>query len=251
MSARLVRQALTGATAVCLLAVIGAVSASAQTSQNPLGATTISSNVSFAANVDSPFAATERSLVTSVVAPRPTVTSAAAQGGSTNEDSGIGFGVLGMITRTSWKTDGIEDLFEDTNGWGAGLWVGGNRNGRVGFVGEFIYLVRSDGDFTQKALQIPAVFHINLGSRSRTGVGGYLVVGPSFTINLKEEFFGVDISDDFTGADIGVIGGAGIEFFRIGIEGRGNWGLRNINSDGDLNETKTFTFELLGKFAFN
>jgi hypothetical protein len=62
---------------------------------------------------------------------------------------------------------------------------------------------------------------------------------------------GFDVSDNFNGADIGIIGGAGIEVFRIGIEGRGNWGLRNINTSGDVSDTKTFTVELLGKFAFN
>jgi hypothetical protein len=250
MSVSLLRQTISGFAIVGLL-TFGAVSASAQTSQEPLGLSSIHRNVSLTANVESPFASAERSLTASVVNPRSNVNFAAAQGGAADEDSGIGFGVLGMITRTSWKADGVEDLFEDTNGWGAGLWVGGNRNGRVGFVGEFIYLVRGDGDFEQKALQIPAVFHINVGSRSRNGVGGYVVVGPSFTINLKEEFFGVDISDDFAGADIGIIGGAGVEFFRFGVEARGNWGLRNIDNSGDVNELKTFTFELLGKFAFN
>lgn len=252
MSVSLLRQTVSGFAIVGLL-TFGAASASAQTSQEPLGLSSIHRNVSLTANVESPFASAERSLTASVVNPRSNVNFAAAQGGAADEDSGIGFGVLGMITRTSWKTDGVDEFFDFDNktGWGAGLWVGGNRNGRVGFVGEFIYLRRGDDDFKQTALQIPAVFHINVGSRSRNGVGGYLVVGPSFTINVKEELFGVDISDNFNGADIGIIGGAGVEFFRVGIEGRGNWGLRNINSDGDVNETKTFTFELLGKFAFN
>jgi hypothetical protein len=61
----------------------------------------------------------------------------------------------------------------------------------------------------------------------------------------------LDISKNFSGADIGVIGGAGVEIYRFGIEARGNWGLRNISDNGDTSDLKTFTFELLGKFRFN
>jgi hypothetical protein len=175
--------------------------------------------------------------------------------GPSDEDQGISIGVLGMITRTSFNTDDLAENFDldSKSGWGAGLWVGGNRNGLVGFTGEFIYLKRGDDEGLQTtAFQIPAVFHVNFGSRSRNSIGGYVVVGPSFTLILDQKLNGVEVEDDqFRGADIGIIGGVGVEFFRIGIEGRGNWGLRNINSEGTVGETKTFTFELLGKFAFN
>jgi hypothetical protein len=202
---------------------------------------------------ETPLSATERQLAASFKPKMKASYLRAIQGGAADEDSGIGVGVLGMITRTSLRGDEDEGFFDLDNktGWGVGLWVGGNRNGRVGFVGEFIYLVRGDDEFKTKALQIPAVFHINFGSRSRNSVGGFIVVGPSFTINLKQESFGIDVSDDFNGADIGIIAGAGVEFFRITIEGRGNWGLRSISSEGDVVDAKTFTFEFLGKFAFN
>ena len=56
-----------------------------------------------------------------------------------------------------------------------GLWVGGNKNGLIGFTGEFIYLTRKLEDpfgsvLKTTALEIPAVFHINVGSRSRNAV---------------------------------------------------------------------------------
>jgi hypothetical protein len=186
------------------------------------------------------------------------------QGGAANEDSGIGVGVLGMLTWPNFDPD-LDDPSIDVDGrsgWGIGGWVGGNRNGRVGFVGEFIYLVRNAratddvgnaSDVKFKVFEIPAVFHINFGSRSRNSVGGYVVVGPVFSFNLGQEEDGESLDDDekFKGAEIGIIAGAGLEFFRIGIEGRGNWGLNSISTEGDLNEVKTFTFELLGKFAFN
>jgi hypothetical protein len=197
-----------------------------------------------------------RPLVTTEAPAARTRASFLRQGGSADEDSGIGVGVLGMITRTSFDVD---DEFFDINsrtGYGFGLWIGGNRNGRVGFTGEFIYVVRkaedeAGNDYEFKVFQIPAVFHINFGSRSRNSIGGYIVAGPSFAINLGEEINGADFGDDFSGADIGFIGGAGVEFFRIGIEGRGNWGLKSITDEGEFADSKTFTFELLGKFAFN
>ncbi len=139
-----------------------------------------------------------------------------------------------------------------------GLWVGGNKNGLIGFTGEFIYLTRKledpfGGILKTTALEIPAVFHINVGSHSRNGVMGYGIVGPVFTINLKQKLVvnDLDVSDNFNGADIGIIGGAGVEIYRFAVEARGNWGLRNISDNGDTNDLKTFTFELLGKFRFN
>jgi len=194
---------------------------------------------------------------------RPLVTTAAPAGRSRtsflrqdDDDSGIGVGVLGMITRTSFDVD--SDFFDinSRTGYGFGLWVGGNRDGLVGFTGEFIYVVRkaedaAGNDYEFKVFQIPAVFHINFGSRSVNGIGGYIVVGPSFAINLGEELNGEDFGGDFSGVDIGIIGGAGVEFFRFGIEGRGNWGLKSITDEGAFADSKTFTFELLGKFAFN
>jgi hypothetical protein len=206
--------------------------------------------------VETPLASTERSLTSAF---KPKVTASflpARQGGAANEDSGIGFGILGMITRTNFHADNLENFFDAKTGYGFGAWVGGNRNGRIGFVGEFIYLTKNvkdnlDNEYETKALEIPAVFHINFGSRSRNSVGGFVVVGPVFTINLTQELNNVDVSDDFNGADIGIIAGAGVEFFRITIEGRGNWGLQNINKEGSVNDVKAFTFEFLGKFAFN
>lgn len=197
-------------------------------------------------------ARTEQALVKNYLRPAFSASFAPQQDAS-RENQGVGIGALIMMTRTSFNTDDLGENFDidSKSGWGIGLWLGGNRNGRVGFTGEFIYLKRGDDDFKTTAFQIPAVFHINFGSRSRDSIGGYIVVGPSFTLNLKQESFGIDVSDNFNGADIGIIGGVGVEFFRIGIEGRGNWGLRSISSEGDVFDAKTFTFELLGKFAFN
>jgi hypothetical protein len=171
------------------------------------------------------------------------------------DDSGIGIGVLAMITRNSLSSDEEFFDFQARTGLGFGLWVGGNRNGTVGFTGEFIFINQKYGDgdaeLTRKVLEIPAVFHINFGSRSRNSIGGYAVVGPAFSFKLNESFTGGFGADNFGGVDMGMIVGAGVEVVRIGIEARMNFGLRNIDDSGTQNKIKTRQFELLGKFAFN
>lgn len=176
-----------------------------------------------------------------------------AQGNAGNDDQGIGVGALAMATFPS--VSNLEGGLDAKSGYGFGLWVGGNKNGTVGFTGEFIYLVKKyEGEFgkaTQKALHIPAVFHINIGSRTTNGARGYAIIGPSFTINVNDELTGGLAGDNFAGADIGIVGGAGFEVARLGIEGRGNWGLKNISDDGVTSDSKEFRFELVGKFRFN
>lgn len=187
---------------------------------------------------------------------------------SGTEDTGIGVGVLAGLVRTSFTGgDDVEDFFTNRTGTMLGGWVGGNMDGRLGFVGEFIYLIRkSDVDFdgdgpddelSFPAFSIPAVFHLNFGPADRDKGLFYAIFGPVFTINLKQEVQidgegeGIDVSDEFNGADIGAILGAGFEIFRIAVEIRHNWGLRNIDKDGDFGEIKTRAWEFLVKFRFN
>jgi outer membrane protein with beta-barrel domain len=166
---------------------------------------------------------------------------------------GIGFGVVGGVTRAKLTGDEIEDAFESKNGLMAGVWVGGNRNGRVGFTGEFLYVWRKAdtllGELKFPALEIPAVVHVNFGDTQ--SVFGYALFGPVFTINLKQELEGEDVSDDFNGADIGLMAGGGVEFYRVAIELRGNWGMRNISNEGDVGDIKTRAVEFVVKYRIN
>ncbi|HYN06010.1 MAG TPA: outer membrane beta-barrel protein [Vicinamibacterales bacterium] len=190
------------------------------------------------------------------------VTPAWAQGNQqnvSNQDSGIGVGVLAGIVRPQVKLEGFDEFFENKNGTMLGLWVGGNKNGLIGFTGEFIYLWRKAdtplGELKFPAFEIPAVFHINFGSSDRNKAMGYALVGPVFTFNLKQKLDGVDVEDDndlkFRGADIGIMAGGGFEVIRIGVEVRGNWGLRNISESGGVNDIKTRSIEFVVKFRFN
>jgi hypothetical protein len=176
-----------------------------------------------------------------------------------NEDGGIGIGLSAGITRDSLDAEGADDLFKTKTGTLFGLWIGGNKNGVVGFTGEFNYLRRKagtddeDNDVTLQALQIPAVFHINIGSRSRNGFGGYGLIGPVFTINLKESIKEGVAGDNFNSADVGLMFGAGIEAYRIGFEVRANWGFKSVTNDdgGDFVDAKSRSVEMLVKVRLN
>jgi hypothetical protein len=173
----------------------------------------------------------------------------------TNDDGGVGFGVLAGIARNTLSGDDFEDFFQSKIGTMFGAWVGGNKGGTVGFTGEFIYLIRKsdteEGEFSYPALEIPAVFHINFGAEDRNKGMGYAVIGPVFTINLKQKLDDVDISDDFNGADIGLIAGGGFEILRFAVEVRGNWGFRSISDEGEVGSIKTRSIEFLVKFRIN
>jgi hypothetical protein len=184
-----------------------------------------------------------------------TATPAFAQNASS--DPGVGVGVLAGITRSSLHNDELKDFFKSKTGSLFGLWVGGNKNGLIGFTGEFNYLIRNVGvagtDDTYKfhTLEIPALLRLNIGARSTNGATIYAVAGPVFSLNLKQELNGVDVGDNFNGGDVGIMAGAGFEVYRIGIEGRGNWGLRSVSDSGDVSDSHAFSLEFLAKFRFN
>jgi len=170
-------------------------------------------------------------------------------------NNGIGVGAEGMVAFPSVSNTSAD--FDASTAYGFGLWVGGNRGGTVGFTGEFIYAFKkftnSNSELKRQALEIPAVFHINFGKHSKNGALGYGIVGPVFTINVKDKLTGGVAGTNFSSADIGIMAGAGFEVARIGIEGRGNWGFKSItdNNGGALDDNKEFSFELVGKVRFN
>ena len=198
-----------------------------------------------------------RSLVLTALMLGVTAVWASPASAQQNQDEGIGVGVVGGISRVKLTAEDSEDFFESKTGTMLGLWVGGNRNGRVGFVGEFLYVWRKadlpgGSELSYPAVEIPAVFHINIGSADRDKGMGRIIVGPVFTLNLTQKIDDVEVEEDgFKGADIGIMAGGGFEIFRVAFEVRGNWGLRNINSEGDIVETKTRAVEFVAKFRFN
>ncbi len=171
-----------------------------------------------------------------------------------HEDNGIGIGVLGGFTSNSISTD-LPGTYDNRTGSMFGLWVGGNKNGLIGFTGEFNYLISKYGqgpnDQTTKVFEIPALFHINIGSRHRNGVGGFILFGPAVDFLLQAKSGGADDKSVFNSEDIGIMAGGGIEAYRIGVQVRGNWGLRNIDNSGDTASIKTRQIQIVGTFRFN
>lgn len=177
-------------------------------------------------------------------------------------DSGIGFGALVGFVRTSatGDTDDIDFVLDPGQGWMAGIWFGGNRDGVLGFMGEVSYVVKNiqptEDDTAVKIgyIEIPAVFRINIGQRSKNGVSVYGIAGPVFDFKINDNADDFDLDDDaFEQFQIGILAGAGVEVARFAFEVRGNWGLREVIST-DITENakiKTFTLQVLGKFRFN
>lgn len=194
-----------------------------------------------------------------VLAQPPQASSQPARQNVDTEDQGVGIGLdFGMI-RNNLHAEGADDLFKAKTGTLFGLWIGGNKNGTVGFVGEFNYVTRKAADandtdeVTLHALEIPAVFHINFGSNSKNGLGGYGVLGPVFTVNIKKSLKSGLTGDNFNSADVGLAVGAGIEGMRLGLEVRGIWGFKSVTNDngGDFVDAKSRSVEILGKLRLN
>ncbi len=205
------------------------------------------------------------------IAPRKTPRArfdAAPMAARQSTDSGVGFGALVGFVRTSasGEADDVEFEFKGDQGWMAGIWFGGNRDGVVGFMGELSYVVKKvkslEGSGAPSAeigyIEIPALLRINIGQRSASGIRFYGIVGPVFDIKVTDNAndFGFD-DDAFESFDVGLLGGAGIEVLRFAFEVRGNWGLRQVISANvasavfENTDIKAFTLQIVCKFRFN
>jgi hypothetical protein len=178
------------------------------------------------------------------------------------QQNGVGFGVEAGITRATIHADNAGNLLKSRTGVMAGIWFGGNRNGRVGFMGEITYVVKGVNDEARNPpdelklhyLEIPALFRVNIGQTGRNGFTVYPLFGPVVDIKLKSAINGVKIDEQFSGYDFGVMGGVGVEWARIGVEVRGNWGLRSLTTGSNYNglqKTKNRTIQILAKFRIS
>lgn len=179
-------------------------------------------------------------------------------------DEGIGVGVLGGWTNSTVKGSAEDEAaLKARNDYMFGAWVGGNRNGRVGFLGEANYVTKGTrekefgGALRLTYLEIPALVRVNIGARTREGARFYALAGPAFAFKLKAtledpELPDLDVSPDYETFDVGLLLGAGGEVKRIGVEFRVNWGLMQIYEPlPDEQAVKNFQFQVVGKFRFN
>ncbi len=169
---------------------------------------------------------------------------------------GVGFGFEGGITRSSLQGDSVGDFVDGRTGWLGGIWFGGNRGGRVGFMGELVYIEKgasaNDDDLKLRYLEIPALFRVNIGSRNKNSWTVYPLFGPVFDIKLGAKLNDLDVSDDYNGFDVGAMAGVGVEAFRVGVEVRGNWGLLSVDPDlTGSDKIRNFGVEALVKLRLN
>ena len=187
--------------------------------------------------------------------------------GQTQPNSGLGIGALGGISWTTIRTENEASFdFNTGTGWQLGIWFGGNRDGRVGLMGELSYAVKKiSSEFNEEVereyVQIPVLLRINAGSRAKNKPSLYFLAGPVFDIEIstKQSVDGVEIDtpdDVYNGLEIGLMGGVGFEVARIGIEGRYSWGLKSVLGTDAAESTgfgnaKLNTFSVIAKIRFN
>jgi hypothetical protein len=173
---------------------------------------------------------------------------ASAQGGV-----GVGFKI--GPTFADFSSDALD--IDNRTGWHAGLFIGGNRDGVLGWQTEINWLRRRGltvlGDeFHLDYVQVPIFLRLNIGTESKNGFAVYGFAGPAFEVKIADEINGVTIDDSFEGTDIGLVFGAGTEITRLILEGRYEWGFRRINKTfSSATEIKTRSFTVLVGVRFN
>ena len=166
-----------------------------------------------------------------------------------------GVGVKGGYLYSSFDFENVSDVVDGSNGWMAGLFFGGNRPGRGGVMGELNVQAKRAEVAGESATiyyaQVPLLLRINGGSRSRSGVSGYGIVGPALDLKVGDDLGNLADIAGIESVDLSLVAGAGVEITRFIIEARGTWGFRNIITDGAGGEVKTKTFAILLGLRFN
>lgn len=186
-------------------------------------------------------------------------------------NTGLGFGIHFGGTWTTASTDDDDVNIDQGAGVIAGIFFGGNRDGRAGLQGEISYLTKkvtaSDAedvefgtqDLKNKYIQIPILLRINTGSRSNNGPCLFFLVGPSFDIKISDnagDIFGQGLDDVYEGVEYGIMAGGGFEVARFGVQVRYVWGLNNIFGTDQANaagfgDAKFNSLQITGIFRIN
>lgn len=174
------------------------------------------------------------------------------------QDDGPGVGVGFKIgpTFADFSTDALD--IDNRTGWHAGIFIGGNRTGVVGWQTEVNWIRRGGQttifgeEFHIDYVQVPIFLRLNAGTESRQGFAFYAMAGPAFSFRVADEINGVTIDDSFEGTDVGLVLAAGFEITRVILEGRYEWGFRKINDTfSSTEELKTRSFTVLVGVRFN
>lgn len=147
-----------------------------------------------------------------------------------------------------------------------GIWVRTAPQGRWSFQGEGLFTEKGvewafGPDINVKIrvryFEIPLLARADFSSsasRARVfAVGG---AAPAFklsarsTVRFEGEERTSDEDDEFYGWDVGLVGGLGVEFGRVHVEGRYTHGIRHINTDdnGDEDRVRNRVFTVTAGF---
>jgi hypothetical protein len=169
---------------------------------------------------------------------------------------GFGIGIKGGYVFSNLSFSNASNVFNGKSGFQAGLFLGSKRP--VGALLELNYLERRAVDVTTGAtttlhyLDVPVLLKINFGSSHTNGVSFFVDGGPAFDFKIGDDISSLAQVQNYESFDFALIASAGVELTRFIIEGRGQWGLRNIAvnsfSAGNLHSR---SFALLFGFRFN
>ena len=182
-------------------------------------------------------------------------------------EQGLGVFVQGgFVWGSTYSSTGLPNMSDiSQKGVIMGVAFGGNKSGAFGIGADINYLIKSasgvtfsspdlfaNGTLKTHVLQVPVYGRVNfMGHSTKNAPTLYVIFGGYVDILLKGAIDGVDIKEQFNGFDVGPMGGVGFEVSRIGIEGRGYWALKTLQSTGNgtflngMEESKVFTFVLL------
>jgi hypothetical protein len=100
-------------------------------------------------------------------------------------------------------------------------------------------------------LQFAALGRANLGDRDGDDLNVYALAGPALDIKVGETLRSLIIRE-YSGTDVAIVLGGGVEFGRLLVEARATWGLRHLVANpAEGTKVSSRTFAILGGFRFN
>lgn len=163
-------------------------------------------------------------------------------------------GIKGGFLYSTLKFEDTDDVFDSHNGWTAGVFFGTGGDRIVGVQGEVNVLQKGGAvgstDLKLYYLQVPVLLRVGGGSTVKV----YGLVGPSFDVKIAEKGEDISFINEYEGIDVSLTGGVGVEIGKLVLEGRGNWGLRNIAKEatgifeGDKLTSRSFALQIGVRF---
>jgi hypothetical protein len=164
----------------------------------------------------------------------------------------------GIVVSTLSVDDETDAPFDNRVGLAAGGFLDLPIGGRLSVQPEVLFVQKGatfddaagEGRITLDMLDIPVLARYRFGQL-------FVLGGPSISVKLRarqvldfgDEEESVDIGDDVESFDFGIVGGVGYESGRLSVDGRLNWGLRNVNAVDDAS-VKTRSFMVLVGYRF-